>query len=136
VFSEPNMRANKKLFVQTPRSTISCLFVFVVMLMVSVWVACGALLRTNTNLVLLWSCLYYASSNFTQTLILATSPFSNLFLFVPKWVPRFIFETKLLSKVSIHKIIWTHKVEWSHYFTNLHFVDIYKRISNTFKKTF
>jgi hypothetical protein len=26
-------------------------------------------------------------------------------------VPRFIFETKLLSKLSIYKIIWTDKVD-------------------------
>jgi hypothetical protein len=42
---------------------------------------------------------------------------------------------KLLSKLSIYKIIWTYKVEWSHNFTNFSFVAIYKRISNTFEKT-
>jgi hypothetical protein len=47
-----------------------------------------------------------------------------------------MFETKLLSKISIYKIIKTYKVEWSHYFTNLYFVDIYKKISNAFKITF
>jgi hypothetical protein len=31
---------------------------------------------------------------------------------------------------------WTHKVEWTHYFTNFYFVNIYKRFSNTFKKTY
>jgi hypothetical protein len=64
---------------------------------------------------------------------LATPPFPNYF-FCPKQEPRFIFETKLLSKLSIYKIIGTYIVEWSHYFTNLYFVDIYKRISNTFKE--
>jgi hypothetical protein len=61
--------------------------------------------------------------------------FSNYFI-CPKQEPRFIFEAKLLSKQSIYKIIGAYKVEWSHYFTNLYFVDIYKRISKTFKKTF
>jgi hypothetical protein len=72
---------------------------------------------------------------FSKTIILATSPFINYFI-CPKQERRFIFETKLLSKLSIYKIIGTHKVEWSHYFTNLYFVDIYRRISNTITKTF
>jgi hypothetical protein len=72
---------------------------------------------------------------FSNTIILATSPFANNSI-CPKQEPRFIFETKLLSKLSIYKIIGTYKVEWSHYFTNLYFVDVYKRISITFKKTF
>jgi hypothetical protein len=42
-------------------------------------------------------------------------------------VPRFIFETKLLSKLSIYKIIWTYREVWSHYFTKIYFVDIYKK---------
>jgi hypothetical protein len=42
-------------------------------------------------------------------------------------VPRFIFETKLLSKLSIYKIVWTYKVEWSHYFTHLYFIEVYKK---------
>jgi hypothetical protein len=42
---------------------------------------------------------------------------------------------KLLSKLSIYRIIWTYKVEWSNYFTNFYFVNIYERISNTFEKT-
>jgi hypothetical protein len=72
---------------------------------------------------------------FPKTVILATSPFPSISIF-PKQEPRFIFETKLLSKLSIYKIIWTYNVEWSQYFTNLYFVDVYKRISITFKKTF
>jgi hypothetical protein len=60
----------------------------------------------------------------------------QIILIVQKQEPRFIFETKLLSKLSIYKIIETYKVEWPNYFTNFYFVDIYKRISNTFKKTF
>jgi hypothetical protein len=78
----------------------------------------------------------YASSYFSKTIILATSPFFSNYFICPKQETRFIFETKVLSKLSIYKIIGTYKVEWSHYFTNLYFVDIYKRISNTFKKTF
>jgi hypothetical protein len=62
-------------------------------------------------------------------------PFQTI-LFVPKQEPSFIFVTKLLSKLSIYKIIGTYKVGWSYYFTNLYLVDIYKRISITFKKTF
>jgi hypothetical protein len=42
----------------------------------------------------------------------ATSPFINYF-FCPKQEPRFIFETKLLSKLSNYKIIETYKEEWS-----------------------
>jgi hypothetical protein len=61
--------------------------------------------------------------------------YSNYFI-CPKQEPRFIFETKLLSKLSIYKIIGTYKVGWSHYFTNLYFVDIYKKFSNTFMKAF
>jgi hypothetical protein len=72
---------------------------------------------------------------FFKTIILATTLFSNYFI-CPKQEPRFIFETKLLSKLSIYKIIGTYKVGWSHYFTNLYFVDVYKKISNTFMKTF
>jgi hypothetical protein len=53
------------------------------------------------------------------------SLFPNYFIY-PKQEPRFIFETKLLSKLSISKIIGTYKVEWSHYFTNLYFVGIIK----------
>jgi hypothetical protein len=75
----------------------------------------------------------YASSYSSKTIILATSPCSNYFI-CPKQEPRFIFETKLLSKLSIYKIIGTYKVEWSHYFTNLHFVDIYKRIQTPLRK--
>jgi hypothetical protein len=77
----------------------------------------------------------YASSYFSTTIILATPPFPNYFI-CPKQDPRFIFGTKLLSKLSIYKIIGTYTAEWSHYFTNLYFVDIYKRISNTFMKAF
>jgi hypothetical protein len=54
----------------------------------------------------------YASSYFSKTIILATSPFQNYFL-CPKQEPRFIFETKLLSKLSIYKIIGTYTVECS-----------------------
>jgi hypothetical protein len=72
---------------------------------------------------------------FSKTIILATSPFSNYFI-CPKQEPRFIFETKLLLKLSMYKTIGTYQVVWSHYFTNLCFVDIYKRIPNTFEKTF
>jgi hypothetical protein len=79
--------------------------------------------------------IYASSYFFPKTIILATSPFSYYFI-CPRQEPRFIFETKLLSKQGIYKIIGAYKVEWSHYFTNLYFVDIYKRISNTFKKTF
>jgi hypothetical protein len=68
---------------------------------------------------------------------LSWQPLLYIYYFIcPRQEPRFIFETKLLWKLSIYKIIGTYKVEWSHYFTNLYFVDIYKRISNTFKKTF
>jgi hypothetical protein len=35
-------------------------------------------------------------------------PFSNNSI-CPKQEPRFIFETTLLSKLSIYKIIWTYK---------------------------
>jgi hypothetical protein len=45
-------------------------------------------------------------------------PFSNNSI-CQKQEPRFIFETTLLSKLSIYKIIGTYKVEWSHYFINL-----------------
>jgi hypothetical protein len=72
---------------------------------------------------------------FSTTIILATSPFSY-YLICPRQEPRFTFEDKAFIKTSIYKIIGTHKVEWSHYFTNLYFVDIYKRISITFNKTF
>jgi hypothetical protein len=72
---------------------------------------------------------------FPKTIILANSHFSN-YSVCPKQEPRFIFETKLLLKLSIYKIMWTYKVGWSHYFTNLYFVGVYKRISITFKKTF
>jgi hypothetical protein len=62
--------------------------------------------------------------------------FFQLILFVQKKRQDLSLRQSFYQKLSIYKIIWTYKVEWSHYFTNLYFVDIYKRISNTFKKTF
>jgi hypothetical protein len=59
--------------------------------------------------------------------------FSKKIIF-PKQEPRFIFETKLLSKLSIYKIIGTYKVEWPHYFTNLYFVDIIKGFQTPLRK--
>jgi hypothetical protein len=59
--------------------------------------------------------------------------FPNYVIF-PKQEPRFIFETKLLSKLSICKIIRTYKVEWSHYLTNLYFVDIIKGFQTPLRK--
>jgi hypothetical protein len=41
---------------------------------------------------------------FPKTIILAPSPFPSISI-CPKQEPRFIFETKLLSKLSIYKII-------------------------------
>jgi hypothetical protein len=52
----------------------------------------------------------------------------------PKQEPRFIFEKKLLSKLSIYKIIGSYKVEWSHYFTNLYFVGIIKGFQTPLRK--
>jgi hypothetical protein len=77
----------------------------------------------------------YPSSYFSRPLSCQLLFYSNYFI-CPKQEPRFIFETKLLSKLSIYKIIGTYKVGWSHYFTNLYFVDVYKKVSNTFMKTF
>jgi hypothetical protein len=74
--------------------------------------------------------LIHASTYFSKTIILANSLYSNYSIY-PNKRQDFIFETKLLSNLSIYKIIWTYKVEWSHYLTNLYLVDIYKRISKT-----
>jgi hypothetical protein len=72
--------------------------------------------------------LIYASSYFPKHHLGKLSFLFKLF-YLSKYTPRYIFETKLLSNLSIYKIIWIYKVEWSNYFTNFYFVDIYKRIS-------
>jgi hypothetical protein len=64
---------------------------------------------------------------------LATSPFSYYFI-CPRQEPRFIFETKLLSKLGIYKIIGTYKVEWSHYFANLYFLIFMKGFQTPLRK--
>jgi hypothetical protein len=106
--------------VQTSRSTISCLSVLVVILMMSVELLVEQYCEPTQSLCPCDHAFIYASSYFSKTIILATSPFSSYFI-CPKQEPRFIFETKLLSKLSIYKIIETYKVEWSHYFYKLIF---------------
>jgi hypothetical protein len=72
---------------------------------------------------------------FPKPLSWQTLLFIQIILFIRIRAKIYFLETKLLSKLSIYKIVWTYKVEWSRYFTNFYFVDIYKRISNTFEKT-
>jgi hypothetical protein len=79
--------------------------------------------------------LIYAFSYFTKPLSWQTLLCIQIILFIQISAKIYFLETKLFSKLSIYKIVWTYKVEWSHYFTNFYFVDIYKRISNTFEKT-
>jgi hypothetical protein len=99
--------------VQTSGSTISCLSILVVMLMMSVELLIEQYCEPTQSLCPCDHSFIYASSYFSKTIILAASLFSNYFI-CPKQDPRFIFEAKLLSKLSIYKIIGTYKVEWSH----------------------
>jgi hypothetical protein len=71
---------------------------------------------------------------FPKPLSWQTLLFIQIISFIQISAKVYFLETKLLSKLSIYKIIWTYKVEWSHCFTNFYFVDIYKRISNNFEK--
>jgi hypothetical protein len=75
----------------------------------------------------------YAFSYFSKTIILATSPLSYYFI-CPRQEPRFTFETKLLSKLSIYKIIGTYRVEWSHNFTNLNLLVFIKGFQTPLRK--
>jgi hypothetical protein len=75
--------------------------------------------------------IYVSSYFFSEPLSWQPPPLNNFF---PQQEPRFIFETRLLPKLSIYKIIGTYKVEWSHYFTNLYFADIIKGFQTPLRK--
>jgi hypothetical protein len=122
--------------VQTSGSTISCLFC----------------LRCYVNDVCL-SCLLNNIVNQHNPCALVIMPLFMLLAIFPKplsWQPLLLhiilfvqdksqglsLRQSFYPKLSIYKIIGTYRVEWSYYFTNLYFVDIYKGISSTFKKTF
>jgi hypothetical protein len=127
VFSEPKMRANKNFFCANLWEyyfLLVCLGCYVN----DVGLSCllNNIVNQRNPCALVVMPLFILLAIFPKPLSWQPLLFPIYFI-CPKQEPRFILETKLLSKLSIYKIMGTYKVEWSHYFTNLYFVDIYKK---------
>jgi hypothetical protein len=120
VFSEPKNEGQQKLFVQTSGSTISCLFVLVVMLMMSVWVACWTILWTSTILVPLWSChfkYYYLVDK--KTLSQQPLLFQMISFYFKNKEPIFILTQRIFQNYLFINPMGIYRLVWPHYVINL-----------------